>query len=375
MRYSMKSKLTLVKPFGLVFILALGIFASCSEEEVVVEDLDAGAAATDLSALIPDAVPVRQEALRDRIVGNGVIQGQREAILRSRTGGIIRSISFELGGSLEEGAVLLTLDDAIASLTLRQLEQQYQINLADLRSKEDLYSRGSLALNQLTQARATVNGLEAQLVQARDAVANTRITTPIQGQIAEKSAGLVLGDQLQAGAQIGRIVDLSALRVSVALGQSQVFLVREGLPAEIRVPTPTGDIVTQGVVHAVSAGSDRRTGSWTALIDFPNPAPDLIRAGLSAQVSIVNADAPKSIVVPDSALVFREGRTAIYLVEENTPVLVQVRLVDQQGERTAIEPVDPSIVLLGKRVLVSGLNQPGVVSGEARLPDATVEGN
>ena len=122
----MKSKLTLVKPFGLVFILALGIFASCSEEEVVVEDLDAGAAATDLSALIPDAVPVRQEALRDRIVGNGVIQGQREAILRSRTGGIIRSISFELGGSLEEGAVLLTLDDAIASLTLRQLEQQYQ---------------------------------------------------------------------------------------------------------------------------------------------------------------------------------------------------------------------------------------------------------
>ena len=371
----MKSKLTLVKPFGLVFILALGIFASCSEEEVVVEDLDAGAAATDLSALIPDAVPVRQEALRDRIVGNGVIQGQREAILRSRTGRIIRSISFELGGSLEEGAVLLTLDDAIASLTLRQLEQQYQINLADLRSKEDLYSRGSLALNQLTQARATVNGLEAQLVQARDAVANTRITTPIQGQIAEKSAGLVLGDQLQAGAQIGRIVDLSALRVSVALGQSQVFLVREGLPAEIRVPTPTGDIVTQGVVHAVSAGSDRRTGSWTALIDFPNPAPDLIRAGLSAQVSIVNADAPKSIVVPDSALVFREGRTAIYLVEENTPVLVQVRLVDQQGERTAIEPVDPSIVLLGKRVLVSGLNQPGVVSGEARLPDATVEGN
>ena len=346
----------LITLIGMVFL-----FSACSDgtENLAENEWEGLTGATDYTAMVPDSVPVRQEALRDRVISSGVIQGQQEAILRTRTGGIIRSINFELGDSLSGGQVLIALDDAIAALTLRQLEQQYEINRADLESKEDLYRRGSLALNVLTQARATVNGLEAQLVQARDALENTRVTTPIGGQVAEKAPGLVIGDQVQPGQQLGRIVDLSTLRMSVSLGQSQVFLVEQGLPAEIRIATPTGTITAQGRVEAISAGSDRRTGSWTALVDFPNPKPEVIRAGMAAEVTIINPNAPVSTVVPDSSLVLRDGKASVFLVDSQNdqPRLVQIRLVDQLGDRVAIQALDPQVSLVGNSVLVSGLTR------------------
>jgi len=356
-----------------LLVLFLTIFIGCSGGDTVAEQAtegpwDSSTAATNLRELVPESVLVRQEALRDRIISNGVIQGRREAVLRTRTGGIITSINFDLGQELQEGAVLITLDDAIAQLTLRQLEQQYQTSLADLRSREELFNRGSLSLAQLNQTRAAVSGLEAQLTQARDGVANSRVTTPIQGRIAEKSPGLVIGDQVQPGQQVGRIVDLQELQISIALGQSQVFLVQEGLPAEITIPTPTGQITAQGVVQGVSAGSDRRTGSWTAIINFPNPAPNLIRSGMSAEVVIFNQNAPVTSVVPDAALVLRDGRASVFLVnEDGDPTLVPIRLVDQRGDRVAIQAIDPTISFVGKRVLVSGLNRAVENDGAASL--------
>jgi RND family efflux transporter MFP subunit len=345
-------------PLLLVILFALTGCSAADATEQSEGQWDSSSAATNLRELIPDSVVVRQEALRDRIISNGVIQGRREAVLRTRTGGVITAINFDLGQRLEAGSVLITLDDAIARLTLRQIEQQFETSLADLRSREDLFNRGSLSLAQLNQTRAAVSGLEAQLTQARDAVANTRVTTPIKGRVAEKTPGLVIGDQVQPGQQLGRIVDLDELQINIALGQSQVFLVQEGLPAEISIPTPTGQITARGIVQAVSAGSDRRTGSWTAVINFPNPAPELIRSGMSAEVVIINQNAPVTSVIPDAALVLRDGRASVFMVnEQGDPTLVPIRLVDQRGDRVAIQPIDPAVSFVGQRVLVSGLGR------------------
>lgn len=321
---------------------------------------DAVSAATDYKPWIESAVPVAREALRDTVIGSGVVQGHQEAVLRARSGGIIQFVNFELGDKLDSGAVLMTLDDGIPSLSLRQLQQQYQAAQSDLRAKEDLFAQGNLSQNQLTQARASLSGLETQLAQIQRELGNTRITTPIAGQIAEKAAGLVTGDQVAPNQVLGRIVDLSRLRVSIALGQRQVFLVRKGQLAEIRIPTTTGSIIAKGVVQAVSAGADQRTGSWTAVVEFANPAPDRIRAGLSAEVRINDNQAATSLVVPDAALVFRDGKYYVFVVDPAAPEgvrLSEVRLLDQIGDRVAVEALDGSSNLEGVRVLISGLTR------------------
>lgn len=91
-------------------------------------------------------------------------------------------------------------------------------------------------------------GIESRLQQAEDALENTRVKTPIAGRIAQKGPRLV----------VGRVIDLSELRISVAVGQNQLFFVKEGYEALISIPTPTGVISTKGTVSTVSAGSDSR---------------------------------------------------------------------------------------------------------------------
>ncbi len=339
------------------------LLQGCSREQADTADELSGA--TDYAPLVASSVPVREAVLRDRVIGSGIIEGRQEAVVRTRTAGTVRSISFDLGAYFEAGDVLVTMDDAIARLTLSQLERQYASARADLDSREELFRRGGLSENQLNQSRAALDGLEAQLGQARDAVESARVVTPIKGNIAEKSPSLVIGDQLQAGSQIARIIDLDSLRVSLSVGQNQIFQVKKGARAEVRIPVPAGVLTAEGRVTAVSAGSDRRTGSWNVLVDFPNPAPELLRAGITAEVVIFNDEAPKQIVVPGAALVFREGITGVFIVQDQAARLVAVNVLDEYGELVAVASLEDDVDLLQKSVLISGLSR--IRSGDAAV--------
>jgi len=338
---------------------ALILLSGCGEDEAIHDT----SGATEYAPMISSSVPVQESVLRDRVLGSGVIEGQQEAVIRASAGGTIRSISFELGERFDEGDELMMLDDTVQQLTVSQIARQYGVLEADVASKEELYSRGALSESRLTQARAELEGVEAQLEQAKDAVEAARITAPISGSIAEKSPNLVRGDTLQAGTQIARMINLEQLRVSLSVGQAQIFFIKPGYRAEIRIPTPSGDIVADGAVTAVSAGSDRRTGSWKVLVDFPNPAPETLRAGLTANVAIFHDDAPLQQVVPAGALVRRDGKTGVFIIEEGRARLVEVEVLDQRGDLAAVSSVEDDIDLQDKSVLTSGLTR--LRSGDA----------
>jgi len=239
-----------------------------------------------------------------------VIEGQLEAVVRAKSPGTIEKISFKLGDELMQGQVLVSLNDDIA---------------------------------QLNQARDTLNSMQ--------------IPALIRGRAASKNTNLVISDSLQTGQEIARIVDLGNLRVRLSLGQDQVFLVCEGCRAEISIETPGETYRADGVVKAVSAGSDLRTGSWTALVDFTNPASDLLKAGMIADVTIINEDAPLYTVVPGDAVAYRDGKTWIYVVENGMVNRQEITIADRFGNLTAVNIPDGSPDLLGKSVLVSGLSK------------------
>ncbi|MGM0432069.1 MAG: efflux RND transporter periplasmic adaptor subunit [Spirochaetota bacterium] len=341
----------------LVSALLLVIFTACGQEEETDQSEDAISQATDYTPLIASAVQVVRGPLRDQVHTSGIIRGQQEVVLRSRVGGSIKQVHFELGERLVTQEVLVELEDRVASLRVSQLTQQYESARKELSSSEQLYERGSLSLAELTRDRAALDGLEAQLEQAKDALKDTRIATPIPGSVAEKGVGLTAGNMVQPGDLIARVVDLSELRVAVSVGQDQLFLVKKGFRAKVNIPTPYGTISTNGTVTAVSAGSDERTGSWRVLVDFPNPRPDTVKGGLSAEVIITNEDAKVFTLVPTAALVRREGKTYVFVVRDSKAEIEEVVLLDEYGNQAAVVSMDPQVELLEHKVLVSGLTR------------------
>jgi membrane fusion protein (multidrug efflux system) len=266
----------------LVLIGIIAITASCTkqqnQEAVVVDQV---ASATDYTQIVSSAVPVQTKALRDKVVGSGTIQGQQEVSVKARTSGEIKAIQVALGGTLKKGDVLIELDDKVANLTLSQLEKQSENAQKELAVNEQLYAKGAISLSALNLSRSAADGLSAQLQNARNNLSHMSITTPIDGSVAEVSK-LVVGDLLLFGTQVARIVDLAHLRVALSIGQSQLFLIKEGATADVVIATPTENITAPGKVSAISASSDSRTGSWTVYVDFDNPRPDRIKAGITA---------------------------------------------------------------------------------------------
>lgn len=346
-----------VKTVSILLVLMLPIVLfSCTKTEEKPLVLDEVAAATDYTQVVSSAVQVKQAALRDRVLGSGTIQGREEVSVKARASGVIKSIDFNLGAMLEKDQVLLTLDDTIATLNVSQLENQYNNSLKELKANEQLYARGAISLVQMTQTQGSVDGLAAQLEQVKNNLKNTQIQTPIAGSVAEKT-NLVVGDLIQAGQQIVRVIDLERLRITLPVGQNQLFLIKEGAPAIITIRTPTETIEAEGIVSAISAGSDSRTGSWSVLVDFTNPRPSVIKAGISAEVTIFNEDAPIYTLVPNSAMVYKDGTTSVYMVEGSSAKKVQVEVVDQYGDQSAVQSMDKEISLTGKKVLVSALSR------------------
>ncbi len=351
-----------------LFLISLTIlvsFIACSkaeQEQETSEPLEAVSAATDYTQVVSSSVAIQERALRDRVIGSGTVQGQREVSIKARVSGEIEEISIGLGSTLTAGDTLLTIDDTIASFNLSQLEKQYENALKQQSVNEKLFASGAISLSQLNQGTSSLDGLSAQLEQAKNNVTNSRVSTPISGSVAEITK-FVKGDLLQAGTQIARIVDLEHLRVTLAIGQAQLFLIKEGAQAEITIRTPNETIVAEGVVSAISASSDSRTGSWTVYVDFDNPRPDLLKAGITADVTIFNADAPLYTVVPNGAMVNRNGKQYIFVVEGDNASLREVAVVDQFGDLTAIESKDASSSLVGERVLVSSLSR--LIDGSA----------
>jgi membrane fusion protein (multidrug efflux system) len=348
-----------VNIISIILLLFLPILFSSCKKNIEENDpivLDEVSAATDYMQVVSSAVEIKQSALRDRVLASGTIQGLEEVNVKSRTSGVIESIDFNLGSRLEKDQVLLVLDDTVPLLNVSQLENQYENSLKELQANKQLYERGAISLVQLTQTQSSVDGLNAQLEQAKINLENTKITTPIAGSVAEKT-NFVVGDFIQAGQQIVRVVDLEHLRITIPVGQNQLFLIKEGAPALVTINTPTEIIEAKGEVSGISASSDSRTGSWSVLVDFNNPKPSIIKAGISADVIIFNEDAPIYTLVPNSAMVYRNGETSVYMVEGNNAKQVNVKVVDQYGDQSAIESLDEDISLVGKKVLVSALSR------------------
>jgi membrane fusion protein (multidrug efflux system) len=364
-----------IRPMLFAMLATVLLFAACAPGDDVAAGEDINLLAEQESSVIAvETAEVVQGRLRESIEASGVIQGIREVIIRPFASGVIESVSVELGQDISSNEVLLKLDDRIARLTWQQLAGEYQSALADLESQKNLYERGSLSLNQLNQIQARVDGLAAQVEQARDALAYTSVTSPIEGSIADIAENLIPGDLVSSGQQIARVVDLSRLRIQLSLGQDQIFLVTEDLPAEILISSPRGVISIDGQVSAVAAGSDQSTGSWKVVVSFDNPAPEIIKAGMSAEVRIRSNLEPLRDLVPVSSLILNDGSAELYLADDDVAVRVPVRVMDSYGEFAAVEAVG-DLSLTGRRVLTSGLSR--IRSGDRIVFDTAdvVSGN
>lgn len=300
-----------------ILILGIALMATasaCREEQIATEEILPSVSAVEIAAVDFD----------QEIRASGDLRARFQTMIAAEIAGRVTEVSVDEGGSVEKGAVVIQIDPERRRLDLaaaRARLAQARANLRQEKSKvervrklrsENVASEERLeeAETALLLAESSVRAEEAAVGVATRALKDASVSAPFAGLVAKRS--VELGEYVEAGKDLFELVSMSPLEVTFSLPEIDSQRVSPGQTIEVSVAAPadqTFDAVVTFIAPTVDPGT--RTLRIKAEIDNTD---GLLRPGLFARV-LVGTDQRRSVLmVPEEAIVQREGSAWLFLI-------------------------------------------------------------
>lgn len=299
-------------------------------------------------------VPVRVETVRRSRVGEilrwtGVTTPKSEIALAFKGSGRIRKLFFEEGVFVRKGQILGQLAEEDYDAYVQLARVQVRTLEPDAVRFERLASADAVPGAEAERMRGKVNVARAQLRQAEAALSGVLLKAPADGIIEKKSVSE--GDLVSPAREVGKLLDLSQVRVQVAVSEEELALLAPGTPVKLRFFTPAQE--RTGVVEKISPMADFKTRTFPVSVLVDNELEDgkwKLRAGMRVEV-MLERHFENSLIVPFSTVLQdEEGHLRVCRVQDDRANCVPVktgRLI--QGRLEILEGLDD-----GQMVIVSG---------------------
>lgn len=315
----------------------------------------------------------RSEATSTSITLPGTVTSNayRETKATALVGGVVRSVSAELGAQVSRGqplAVVSSSDLADAQMKYlaaqAMLEADHQkrvrtealvrIGAASRQEYEDIVAVHSAHEAEVAAARQrlVLLGLSRDRVdalrQSTDVASEITITAPNAGTVITRSINP--GQVLAVGQEMFIVADLSTVWVIADLYEKDFASVRVGSEATVVIP-PAGRQV-RGRVSYIDPRVDPGSRTAKVRVEVPNPDGSL-RLGMFVDVRFSGTTAGKGIAIPRTAVQSIGERAVVYVVadgEETRFVERAVKLGPPSGDFVeVIQGIKP-----GERVVTEG---------------------
>ncbi|CAD6881928.1 Secretion protein HlyD precursor [Methylomonas albis] len=289
-------------------------------------------------------VPTRQD-WPVAIKVNGAVAAWQEAKIGAEIGSLrIKQVLVDVGDRVKRGQDLAVLadDTVLAELHKQQASvDKSRANLAkaqaDAARAREIQDSGALSSQKIDEyviaeqtARADLALAQAELENQRIRLSQTHIVASDDGVISARGAGL--GDVVAAGTELFRLVRQGRVEWRAEVNAQQLAQIRVGQAVELSLPDGGGVI---GNVRMTAPTVDDTTRNALVYVDIPNAG---AKPGMYLQGSIV-VGAQSALVVPQTALVLRDGRDYLFEIAE----------LSGSAEQTA-KPVIQRSVVTGRRV-------------------------
>ncbi len=354
-------------------------------------------AAVEVSTVTPSVERTSAAAAGTPVLtASGYIVARREAIVSSKIQGRLMELRVEEGSEVEAGEIIARLEsnDYVASVqrARAQLQQaeaaqissdaaiaRAEADLAEARRQlgvsERLHNDKLVPIDQLDANKSRVKMAEAALAQmkadsaraaastaqaqadlryAEAQLANTVIRAPFAGTVVRKMAEV--GESVApippgvnistASGAIVALADLATLEMEADVNEANVARLGEGQPAEITVEA-FPDRRYKSVLRQVIPTADRTKATVLTKVTLIDKDKDL-KPEMSAKVTFLEpetveaapaADAPPAkpvILVPQSAVVTRDGGSKVFEIVGEKAVLRTVTTGAVRGDRVIV---------------------------------------
>lgn len=339
----MKNKFNTHRKLVIAAAVAVLLIALLAWRTLMVED-PGTAAESSVSALTVNVVTAEIQGWPQQLHASGALTAWQEIIVSPETGGLrIARLLVDVGDSVRRGQLMAELADDTVRAELRKQEALAAQAGASLTQASTNRQRaqsvdvvGALAPQKMDEyltneatALASVASVKADVESARLKLAHMRIVAADDGVVSSKSA--ILGNVVNTGAELFRLVRQGRVEWRAELDSRQLAGVRAGQTARIVLP---GGSNVEGKVRLVSPTLSTATGRGIAYVSLPSG--EGVQPGLFASGTI-ELEAKPALTLPQSAVVLRDGRTYVYVVDSVNRVASQlVTTARRQGDRIEI---------------------------------------
>jgi HlyD family secretion protein len=316
-------------------------------------------------------IAVKQVEIHGKVHGPGTVQCKVPVTVSPKITGILEKLYADQGDRVQKGQLLAELDaielkaraaaaQAAKSRAQRDLARaqadlvkaQANLGLAHSNYQRDLevfkpgyISQASfdttkaqlrVAESEVAAFQATVAALQASVKQAESEThaaealhGYTRIVAPMDGLITVRKAEV--GTTVPPGSPIFQMVDLDHIWVAAWIDQGQIAPIRPGQKAAIRLRSGRQ---YQGQVVRLNAEADTVTRELEVDVKFDH-LPEPLVVGEEAEVIIATGQV-KAPAVPLAAMMERDGKTGVLVVERSRMVFRPVKPGLNDGKRIAV---------------------------------------
>ena len=274
----------------------------------------------------------------------GSLEAKETVMIKCEAEGRVKGIFFEEGDWVEEGKVLIKIDDAKIKTTmdqlnarLRQTETQLANSIKTLQRKEPLVSEGLVSeqdyddlVAQIDIEKATLVEIKAQLAHNRELLDDTEVRAPFAGVTSERQ--ISPGDFMRMGDPVVRLVQLDPLEISFQADEKYKQRLRPDQAVTLTV-SAYPDRVFNGQVFFISPDIDITTRTFRVK-GLVNNAEHLLNPGMFAEVTIETNTHKNALVVPWESVIQLEDEVYVYVIIDNKARKVPVTL-GQVGDETA----------------------------------------
>jgi len=316
---------------GAVLLLAGGGYAW--QQRASAPPAPPPATAAPAPALTVSVAPAVSRSIAAVVAGDGSIVAWQELVISTEIGGlrIIRA-PIEEGDAVRAGQLLAALDDSVLAAQLAQADAAINESVAlvdfaraEQARAEELVRSNTGARQVVEQRQSATRQAEARLISVRarrDEVlarlAQTQILAPTDGIVSRVTVRI--GAVTAVGQEMFRMIRDGRLELEARVPELELAALRAGQPVLVR--HGSREIAAELRIVAPVVAADTRLG----IARIALPADSGLRPGMFARAEITGA--PREVVmVPASAVVFREGAPQAFVLQEGESRVAMRRLV------------------------------------------------
>jgi len=300
--------------------LSGGALAGCGEEALAPEEILPSVSAVEIAAVDFD----------QEIRASGDLRARFQTVIAAEIAGRVTELAVDEGGSVREGSVVIRIDPerrrldlAAAQARLTQARANFRQETSKVERVRKLRSENIASVERLEEAEtalllaeSSVRAEEAAVGVASRALKDASVSAPFGGLVAKRS--VELGEYVEVGKALFELVSMTPLDVIVSLPELDSQRVTIGQRIQIGVASPA-DRKFDGVVTFIAPTVDPGTRTLRVKAEIDN-TDGVLRPGLFARIELGTEQRKSVLMVPEEALVQREGGAWLYLIEEGDKV-------------------------------------------------------